>query len=294
MYLTDLIDKYLVYMEYEKNMSPKTLENYSLRLNRLVEQVGDIEVHLLNRMQLLDWRMKLHKQGLSKQTINYHIIAVRAFLKFCHKMDVDCMAPDKLELAKTPGKKVSFLTHDEVDRILVAPDLYEKNELKQWRDKAILRTLYGSGLRVTELINVTVQQIPTDSDQFSLVGKGNKVRSVFLVKEAHQVIIDYLSHRHDDNPYLFISLSNNKMGNAWLTRNAVEDLVRHYAALVGIDKKVTPHVLRHSFATSLLKKWADIRAVQALLGHSSITTTQIYTHVDDQHLRKVHDLLNEK
>lgn len=214
MYLTDLIDKYLVYMEYEKNMSPKTLENYSLWLNRLVEQVGDIEVHLLNRMQLLDRRMNLHKQGLSKQTINYHIIAVRAFLKFCHKMDIDCMAPDKLELAKTPGKKVSFLTQDEVQRILEAPELYEKNELKQWRDKAMLWTLYGSGLRVTELVNVTIQQIPTDSDQFSLVGKGNKVRSVFLVKEAHQVIIDYLSHRHDDNPYLFISLSNNKMGNA--------------------------------------------------------------------------------
>ncbi len=294
MYLTDLIDKYLVYMEYEKNMSPKTLENYSLWLNRLVEQVGDIEVHLLNRMQLLDWRMKLHKQGLSKQTINYHIIAVRAFLKFCHKMDVDCMAPDKLELAKTPGKKVSFLTQDEVDRILAAPDLYEKNELKQWRDKAILWTLYGSWLRVSELINVRIDQIPTDSDQFSLVGKGNKVRSVFLVKEAHQVIIDYLRHRNDDNPYLFISLSNNKLWSAGLTRNAVEDLVRQYAVLAGIDKKVTPHVLRHSFATSLLKKGADIRAVQALLGHSSITTTQIYTHVDDQHLRKVHDLLNEK
>lgn len=281
-------------MEYEKNMSPKTLENYSLWLNRLVEQVGDIEVHLLNRMQLLDWRMKLHKQGLSKQTINYHIIAVRAFLKFCHKMDVDCMAPDKLELAKTPGKKVSFLTQDEVDRILAAPDLYEKNELKQWRDKAILWTLYGSWLRVSELINVRIDQIPTDSDQFSLVGKGNKVRSVFLVKEAHQVIIDYLRHRNDDNPYLFISLSNNKLWSAGLTRNAVEDLVRQYAVLAGIDKKVTPHVLRHSFATSLLKKGADIRAVQALLGHSSITTTQIYTHVDDQHLRKVHDLLNEK
>ena len=292
MNLAALIDKYMIYMEYEKNMSPKTMENYSLWLNRLVDHAWDVEIFQLNRMILLDWRMSLHKRGLSKKTINYHIVAVRAFLKFLHKMDIDCLSPEKLELAKTEPREIHPLTQDEVDILLASPDQWATNEIKRLRDKAILWTLYGSGLRVTELIHLRIKDLPSEWQQFSLIGKGRKLRSVFLAKEAFVIIKEYLDTRNDDNPFLFTSLSNNGLGDAGLTRNAIEDLVRHYAQAVWIDKKVTPHVLRHSFATSLLKKWADIRAVQALLGHSSITTTQIYTHVDDKHLAKVHDLIN--
>jgi len=292
MNLTSLIDKYLIYLEYEKNMSPKTLENYSLWLRRLVDHCGDIHINDLNRMALLDRRLALNKKGLGKQTINYHIIAVRAFLKFLHKMDIECLAPDKLELAKIPAREIHFLTQEEVDIILAAPDERTKKELKRRRDKAILRTLYGSGLRVSELVHLLKKDLPEDSQQFSITGKGGKRRAIFLTKDAYAVIREYLKHRQDDNPYLFINLSNNAKSSKNLSRNGVEALVKKYAQLSGINKKVTPHVLRHSFATSLLKKWADIRAVQALLGHASITTTQIYTHVDDKHLASVHDLLN--
>ncbi len=292
MNLLDLIDKYMVYLEYEKNMSPKTIENYSLWLNRLVQQVGDIDIKELNRMHLLDWRLALTKKNLSKKTINYHIIAVRAFLKFLHKMDIDCLAPDKVELAKVPPNEVSFLTDTEIDLLLTAPERRCKKENKRWRDKAILRTLYGSGLRVTELITLKISDLPTEWQQMQIIGKGRKLRSVFLTKEAHTIIRKRLHFREDDGLYVFTSVSNNKGAAIHVTRNAVEEMVRKYARLEWIKKKVTPHVLRHSFATSLLKKWADIRAVQALLGHASITTTQIYTHVDDQHLKKVHDLLN--
>jgi site-specific recombinase XerD len=177
--------------------------------------------------------------------------------------------------------------------VLSAPDKRCKSEKKRRRDKAILRTLYGSWLRVTELITLKQSDLPTEGQQMQIVGKGRKLRAVFLTKEAKNIIQKWLEYRDDNSPYIFTSVSNNKWEALHMTRNAAEELVRNYARSVWIEKKVTPHILRHSFATSLLKKWADIRAVQALLWHASITTTQIYTHVDDQHLKKVHDLLNE-
>jgi site-specific recombinase XerD len=247
----------------------------------------------LTRLHLLDWRLALNKKWLSKKTINYHIVAVRAFLKFLHRMDIECISPDKIELAKVPPNEVKFLTDDEVQIVLWAPDKWCKSEKKRWRDKAILRTLYGSWLRVTELITLKISDLPTEGQQMQVVGKWRKLRAVFLTKEALTTINKRLELKEDKSKYVFTSVSNNKGDSLHITRNAAEELVRNYARAVWIEKKVTPHILRHSFATSLLKKWADIRAVQALLWHASITTTQIYTHVDDQHLKKVHDLLNE-
>jgi len=291
MSLSSLIDKYAFYLQYEKNASPKTLENYMLWLNRLVNFVGDMPIGDLKAMHVLDYRMYLHQLELSKKTINYHIVAIRAFLKFCLKNDIDCLNPNKLELAKVSPREINYLDDDEIDKILEAPILkYGKNTLKVARDEAILRFLYGTGLRVSELINLKLEQIKADSKQFSVIGKGSKMRSVFMTTKARTKLEAYLKLRDDDSEYLFINLSHNGFWNL-LSRNAVEELVRNYAVYVGIDKKVTPHTLRHSFATSLLKKWADIRAMQILLGHASITTTQIYTHVDDKHLQKVHDLL---
>lgn len=160
------------------------------------------------------------------------------------------------------------------------------------RDEAILHTLYGTGLRVSELIGLKRTDIKLDSNQFRVIGKGSKMRSVFFTKQAREKLERYLAARTDDTPYIFVSLSNFSTYKQ-LSRNSIEELVRTYAKQAGIDKKVTPHTLRHSFATSLIKKGADIRSVQTLLGHASITTTQIYTHVDDKYLKKVHDLLDE-
>ena len=161
------------------------------------------------------------------------------------------------------------------------------------RDKAILATLYGTGLRVTELITLKTKDIKLSESQFSVIWKGSKLRSVFLTKDAKEKLKKYILSRADDSEYLFISLSWNSYGEP-LSRNSIESLVKKYAELVWITEKVTPHTLRHSFATSLLRRGADIRSVQALLGHSSIQTTQIYTHVDDKYLQKVHDLLDKK
>ena len=282
----------MFYLKYEKNSSPKTIENYSLRLNRLVDFCWDIKVTELNRMQLLDYRMALHDKGLKVPTINYHIVAIRAFLKFLLKNDIDCISPDKLELAKTGSRNVSYLHEDEITKIMDAPTIYTKKPIIQARDTAILHFLYGTGLRVSELANLLKTDINIDSHQFQVRGKWSKIRAVFTTKQARTALQTYLNLRTDDSPYLFISYSH--VGeDGHLSTNAIEELVKKYAKLADIHKKVTPHTLRHSFATSLIRKWADIRSVQSLLGHSSITTTQIYTHVDDRHLQKVHDLLDE-
>jgi integrase/recombinase XerC len=169
--ISALLEKYMYYLQYEKNVSPKTIENYSLRLNRFLEFCGDIEIGKVNRMQLLDYRMALHKNGLNVRTINYHIVAIRAFLKFVLKNDIDCMSPDKLELAKTPPREVNYLDDKDIGRILAAPLEYTKNEVQQTRDFAILQFLYGTGLRVTELIFLQKKDIKLDSNQFSVVGK---------------------------------------------------------------------------------------------------------------------------
>lgn len=310
---SDMVDLYKVYLEHEKNASPKTIENYSLWLGRFLEYKWDIPVSEIKSLDILDFRTKLLKRGLSKKTINYHVIALRAFLKFCLKNDIDVISPDKLELGKMPPRVVSFLDEKEIERLFAMPVQYSKEwwevgkknkkdtkaKLKRLRDEAILHTLFGTGLRVSELISLKKTDLKIDSNQFWVIGKWSKMRSVFFTKQAREKLEEYLAERekflkkeHNDCPYVFINLSNFQ-SNSQLSRNAIEELVKQYASLAWIDKKVTPHTLRHSFATSLIKKWADIRSVQTLLGHSSITTTQIYTHVDDKYLKQVHDLLDE-
>lgn len=286
-----LLEKFLFYLEYEKNTSQKTLENYSLWLNRFVSYIWNVDVRDINSMMVLDYRMYLNQLWLSKKTINYHVVALRSFFKFCIKNDIDCIAPTKLELAKMPTREVNFLTEEEVQDILQAPLQYENNEIKRARDYAILNVLYSTWLRVSELISLKKSQLDTWSNQFSVMWKWSKIRAIFLTDTAKSALDQYLSLRTDDSEFLFVSLSSNSVWKP-LSRNSVEALVKYYKDLVWIKKKVTPHVLRHSFATSLLKKWADLRAVQALLWHSSITTTQIYTHVDDKYLQNVHKLLN--
>lgn len=252
--ITALIDKYIFYLTYEKNVSPKTLENYTLRLNRLVDFLGDIEIQKLNRMQVLEFRMALNREGLHMKTINYHIVAIRAFLKFLLKNDIDCMSPDKLELSKVPPREVNYLEDEEIENILNAPIQHPATTpLKQARDEAILNMLYGTGLRVSELIMLKKSDLKIDSNQFTVIGKGSKVRAIFTTKQAREKLKTYLDQRRDTSPYIFVNLSVNGIGDH-LSRNSIEEIVRTYANLAGINKKVTPHTLRHSFATSLIKK----------------------------------------
>lgn len=287
-----LIEKYLTYLQYEKNVSPKTLENYSFYLNRLISYTGNIVISDLNLMILLDYRIWLKQKKLATKTVNYHITALRSFLKFLMKNDIDCISPEKLELSKIEPREINFLLDEEIEKLLSMPKNMEKDPLICARNETILAFLYGTGLRVSELLKLKKKDLDMQSKQFKIVGKGSKMRSVFLTKTAREKLQYYLDMRIDQSDYIFISFSKNSYSKP-LSRNAIEEMVKKYSYIAGIDKKVTPHTLRHSFATQLLKKGADIRTVQALLGHSSITTTQIYTHIDDKHLQSVHDLLDE-
>lgn len=291
--LSSHLERFVNYLQYTKNASPKTIENYSLRVNRFIDYIWDIDASEIKMMHIQDFRTSLIKQGLSPKTVNYHAVGLRSFFKFMLRNDVETLSPEKIDLAKIPPRRVSYLSEEQVQDILAAPWIFEKNPLKILRDKAILATLYGTWLRVTELITLKTKDIRLGESQFSVIWKGSKLRSVFLTQDAKEKLKKYIFSRADDSEYLFISLSWNSYGQP-LSRNTVESLVKEYAEWVWIKEKVTPHTLRHSFATSLLRRWADIRSVQALLGHSSIQTTQIYTHVDDKYLQKVHDLLDKK
>jgi len=291
--LSSHLERFINYLQYTKNASPKTVENYSLWVNRFIDYIWDIDASQIKMMHIQDFRTYLIKQGLSPKTVNYHAVGLRSFFKFMLRNDVETLSPEKIDLAKIPPRRVSYLSENQVQDILQAPAKYEKNSLKILRDKAILATLYGTGLRVTELITLKTKEIKLSENQFSVIWKGSKLRSVFLTQDAKEKLKKYILSRADDSEYLFISLSGNSYWEP-LSRNSIESLVKKYAELVWIQEKVTPHTLRHSFATSLLRRGADIRSVQALLGHSSIQTTQIYTHVDDKYLQKVHDLLDKK
>ena len=290
--LSSHLERFVNYLEYTKNSSPKTIENYSLRVNRFIDYIWDIDASEVKMIHIQDFRTYLIKQWLSQKTVNYHAVGLRSFFKFMLRNDVETLSPEKIDLAKIPPRRVSYLSEDQVQDILDAPAKYAKNTLQISRDKAILATLYWTGLRVTELITLKIPDIRLSENQFSVIWKGSKLRSVFLTQDAKEKIKKYILSRGDDSEYLFISLSPNSYWDP-LSRNSVESLVKKYAELVWIHEKVTPHTLRHSFATSLLRRGADIRSVQALLWHSSIQTTQIYTHVDDKYLQKVHDLLDK-
>lgn len=291
--LSSHLERFVNYLQYTKNASPKTVENYTLRVNRFIEYIWDVDASEIKMLHIQDFRMYLIKQWLSQKTVNYHAVWLRSFFKFMLRNDVETLSPEKIDLAKIPPRKVSYLSESQVQDILDAPWIFEKNPLKIVRDKAILATLYWTGLRVTELVTLKTKDIKLSENQFSVIWKGSKLRSVFLTQDAKEKLKKYILSRADDSEYLFISLSSNSYGEP-LSRNTIESLVKKYAESVWITEKVTPHTLRHSFATSLLRRGADIRSVQALLWHSSIQTTQIYTHVDDKYLQKVHDLLEKK
>jgi len=288
---------FLEYLEIEQNRSQKTIQNYDHYLTRLVDFAGDIKVSDIDPELIRKWRLWLNRLGtntsdeLGKATQNYHLIALRSFLKYCAKRDIPALPADKVELARTRRKQVTFLGEDDLERLFAQPDL---NKLAGLRDRAILELLFSSGLRVSELVGLDRDHINLKRREFMVRGKGQKDRPIFISPEAAKWVEHYLSKRQDTSRPLFVRYSGRKQvdlsGNFHrLTARSVQRLVARSARLAGITKHVSPHTLRHSFATDLLMNGADLRSVQALLGHSNIATTQIYTHVTDPHLRSVHE-----
>lgn len=293
---------FLEYLELEQNRSQKTISNYDHYLTRLLDFAGDIKVEDIDVEMIRKWRLWLNRLGtntsdeLGKTTQNYHLIALRSFLKYCAKRNIAALPADKVELARVVRKQVTFLTEDELDRLFAQPNI---KTLPGLRDRAILELLFSSGLRVSELVSLDKDHINLKRREFMVRGKGQKDRPIFISEAAASCIEQYLEQRKDTVRPLFVRYSGNKQvdvsGNYHrLTVRSVQRLVARYALLAGITKHVSPHTLRHSFATDLLMNGADLRSVQAMLGHSNIATTQIYTHVTDPHLRAVHEKFHHK
>ncbi|HEX7368406.1 MAG TPA: site-specific tyrosine recombinase/integron integrase [Candidatus Saccharimonadales bacterium] len=293
---------FLEYLEIEQNRSQRTIANYDHYLTRLIDFAGDISVSDIDAELVRKWRLWLNRLGtltsdeLQKNTLNYHLIALRSFLKFCAKRNVAALPADKIELARSVRKQVTFLNEEELNRLFIQPD---SNTLQGLRDRAILELLFSSGLRVSELTGLDRDHLNLKRREFMVRGKGQKDRPIFISTEAASWIQRYLNVRQDNTRPLFIRYSGTKQVNLSgnfhrLTQRSVQRLVSRYALLAGITKHVSPHTLRHSFATDLLMNGADLRSVQAMLGHSNIATTQIYTHVTDPHLKAVHEQFHSK
>ena len=294
--------QYLEHLEIEKNRSAKTLENYGRYLDRFlqfakVSNPSGITEDLIRQYRLHLNRLKDNEGNtLKKVTQNYHIIALRNFLKYLAKRDIKCVPAEKVELGKQEDREVTFLEADELERLLKSP---EGNNLDSLRDRAVLGTLFSTGMRVSELCSLDRDKIDTTRGELSIRGKGGKIRVVFLSDDAKEDISKYLSKRSDIDEALFIRIPKSKTfsknDNLRLTPRSIQRIVGKYATKAGIvGKNVSPHTLRHSYATDLLRNGADIRSVQSMLGHSSVTTTQIYTHVTDKQLREVHKKFHNK
>ncbi len=294
---------FLEYLEIEQNRSQRTIKNYDHYLTRLEDYAGAILIENIDAELVRKWRLWLNRLGtntsdeLQKNTLNYHLIALRSFLKWCARRDIEAMPPDKIELAKSVRKEVTFLGPEELDLLFAQPNT---STLQGMRDRAILELLFSSGLRVSELTGLNKDHVNLKRREFTVRGKGQKDRPIFISEDAAAAVTQYIEARNDTLPSLFIQHSKKKLptntsGNySRLTPRSVQRMVARYALLAGITKHVSPHTLRHSFATDLLMNGADLRSVQALLGHSNIATTQIYTHVTDPHLKKVHDSFHGK
>lgn len=311
--------EFLDYLEVEKNRSLLTTKSYDHYLNRFLEfakkegvsTAGKITLNLVRKFRMhLNRARDSQRRPLKLVTQNYHVIAIRSFLKYLARRDISTLQAEKLELPKTPSRQVQFLEAEEIAALLRATQ-GEKNELTRLRDKTILETLFSTGLRVAELSSLTRQKINLNKNEFSVRGKGDKIRVVFLSDSAREAIKSYLEKRRDKSPALFVAhrqkkplekqieemdaLSPSRQGkNIGLSPRSIQRILKKYARLAGITKDITPHTLRHSFATDLLLNGADLRAVQEMLGHSSITTTQIYTHITNRKLGEIHKKFHGK
>lgn len=304
--LKQLKNEYLEYLEIERNRSVKTVENYGRYLDRFIQFIssttGD-ELKHLTEDSIRQYRLWLNrftdpdtKQPLKRITQNYHVIALRNFLKYLAKRQIKTVPAERVELGKQEDRQVSFLEPSELERLLDAP---VGEDLPALRDRAMLATLFSTGMRVSELCSLNRDMVSVERQELSVRGKGGKIRPVFISEDAGKHLGAWLKARGDMDSALFIRIPRgnafNKFDELRLTPRSIQRIVASHARAAGImGKKVSPHTLRHSFATDLLRNGADIRSVQAMLGHSSVTTTQIYTHVTDKGLREVHEKFHAK
>lgn len=297
-----LIQQFLEYLEIERGRSINTVENYHFYLRRFsdfakVKSPAQISQDVIRKYRLwLNRETDARGNNLKKSTQNYHLIALRSFLKYLAKQDIKSLAPEKIELAKMPERQVDFLEGDDLERLLEAPLKTEESKIIQLRDKSIIEMLFSTGLRVSELATLKIDNVNLKKDEFTIRGKGDKLRVAFLSNQTKYWLKQYIESRKDLSPYLFIrhDKAKGKEEPKNLTPRSIQRLIKKYTKVAGIAKDVTPHTLRHSFATDLLMNGADIRSVQAMLGHSSITTTQIYTHITDHQLKEVYKSFHKK
>ena len=308
MSLDDLRSEFLEHLEIEKGRSTKTTENYDRYLRRYLQFSKAKAPSDITERSVRDFRMWLNRQSahpgskkasdqdtLKRKTQNYYLIALRAFLKFLAKRGHSSLSPEKIELAKIGDRHLDLISSDELSRLMKAP---QGTSLSALRDKAMMELLFSTGLRVSELCSLD-RDLDLNRDEFAIRGKGDKVRVVFLSSEAKKAVKAYLDKRGDIEDALFVNMGKGfakteDASGGRLTPRSVERIIKTYATKAGITKKVTPHVIRHSFATDLLENGADLRSVQALLGHANITTTQVYTHVTDKHLHDIHKAFHGK
>ena len=314
--LQQLINEFLEHLEIEKGRSQLTIRNYGFYLKDFlawakIQNPEQITANLIRQYRLSLARKQNPRGGaLTLATQNYYLIAIRTFLKYLAKRDITALAAEKIELAKTPERQIAFLEGDDLERLIKAPldyaqskeplDKARDKEIIKLRDKAILELLFSAGLRVSELTSLKRDDINLKKDEFSIKGKGNKWRVVFLSNQAKYWLKKYSEARTDVDPALFIRHDRGQheaeksQPENRLTPRSIQRLVKKYAKIAGITKKITTHTLRHSFATDLLTGGADLRAVQELLGHKNITTTQVYTQVTNKRLKEVYQAFHDK
>lgn len=284
------INEYLEYLEIEKGRSRKTIENYQRYLGRFVGFAGIQNPAAISDETLRKYRLWLNRQHLDRHTQNYHLIALRGFLKYLVKRTIPAIAPESIDLAKTSQRDIAIIDAADLERLLTSPT---GGSLAALRDRALLELLFSTGLRVSELCSLNRDTVQDGAkDEFSIRGKGGKIRVVFLSERAQKAIAAYGEKRGDVSPALLVSVPRGKRvakEPSRLTSRTVQRIIKHYAIKAGISQAVTPHTLRHLFATDLLINGADIRSVQTMLGHANVATTQVYTHITDRQLREVHE-----
>lgn len=295
-----LTQEFLEHLEVERNLSQLTIRDYAHYLRRFAqwfEKQGHTSISQLTQEVLKKYRMYLSRytddfgRPLSLSTQSYHVICLRSFLKWLVKNDVEVLHPEKVELPKADPQHMKFLNNEDMERLLSQPLLSSKTGL---RDKAMLEVLFSTGLRVSELVSLSREQVDLDRGEFGVIGKGRKPRVVFLSERSTEWLRRWLESREDQWRPVFIRFSRDKPDlredgeEMRLTSRSVQRTVEKYVQKAHLPIKITPHGIRHSFATDLLINGAGLRDVQEMLGHKNIQTTQIYTHVTQPQLRAVH------
>ncbi|MBI4713852.1 tyrosine-type recombinase/integrase [Candidatus Uhrbacteria bacterium] len=301
--LNSLITDFLEYLEVERGRSQKTIRNYDFYLRRFSKWAGNPVAKKITRETVHGYRLWLNRlregrdeETLKKSTQNYHLIALRSFLKYLARQDISSLQPEQIELSKQSKRTVEFLEAEELNRLLSVAKKKAVGIISI-RDFAILELLFSTGMRVSELTNLKIEQVNLKRDEFTVRGKGDKPRIVFLSDSAKEAVKLYLSKRHDTSLFMFVSHDRAKVGRkntGPITSRSIQRIVERDATEAGITKKITPHTLRHTFATDLLLSGADIRSVQSMLGHESITTTQVYTHITNKQMKEVHKKFHGK